>query len=499
MRDAVWLIGLAIVFLISHVPLEYRTGAGQDEDWYAIPGSMILRGGLPRIPYAPGRDPSSAAYMADEVLYALPPFHFYVQALTQLFLGDGVGPARMASTLVGLAAVYCVYALARIWFSERRVAIFAATAFILSRAYLFPAIMARPDMTAASCGLYGLLFVVRYGRCPSNRLLALSGVACGLSLLSHPFGSVPSVQVGLTLLAQRGSVGKRLRDAAVFSLVALLVFSLWLPLIALHPDWFRGQFSANVLSRAGPGLLTTLLSPQTNLWYQAVHFWEFVLPLPGTVYVLALVWAIVRMRFRHVDREFLTHCLGSLLLMAVLQGRHPAIGYYVYPVALVSIAVGLLASDLAILLEGRSIPRPAWRVGAATFLVTCLLAGVFLPGAGLRTLWAHARHASDPNYNAHSLSQTIMADVPESGLIAVDCAYVVDFYLAGRPVIGISIHKLTYDVRDHPFEYAVFGRQSLTHFKPYFEDLVFVKAYGDKQDLFAEYAELYRREPPRKK
>ena len=79
-RDAAWLAALACVFLAWHVPLEYRTGAGQDEDWYAVTGTMTLRHGLPNIPYVPARELTSVVYGADVATYALPPLNTYIQA-----------------------------------------------------------------------------------------------------------------------------------------------------------------------------------------------------------------------------------------------------------------------------------------------------------------------------------------------------------------------------------------------------------------------------------
>jgi hypothetical protein len=53
------IVCLFLAFLAWHVPLLYRTAAGQDEDWYGVPGITILRTGLPQIPYLPARDPKS--------------------------------------------------------------------------------------------------------------------------------------------------------------------------------------------------------------------------------------------------------------------------------------------------------------------------------------------------------------------------------------------------------------------------------------------------------
>src|SRR4051812_30544625 len=107
-RDRIGVAVLAFLFLAWHVPLMYRIGAGQDEDWYGVPGITILQTGLPQIPYIPAREPGSACFKADVILDTLPPLGFYLQALVQLILGRGLGQARMASALAGLAACYLV-------------------------------------------------------------------------------------------------------------------------------------------------------------------------------------------------------------------------------------------------------------------------------------------------------------------------------------------------------------------------------------------------------
>src|SRR5262249_41645443 len=117
----------------------------------------------------------------------------------------------------------------------------------------------------------------------------------------------------------------------------------------------------------------------------------------------------------------------------------------------------------------------------------------FLPGAGLRTLLVQMRHTRDPAYDARVVAQRIMADIPPQALTAVDGAYVLEFYLAGRPTVEATIHRLSYDVRSTPFEYIVFARDGLRRFRPLMNDLTLIQTYGARSAPFAPYAELYRR------
>jgi hypothetical protein len=157
----------------------------------------------------------------------------------------------------------------------------------------------------------------------------------------------------------------------------------------------------------------------------------------------------------------------------------------------------MLASTMAAWLERRSPKLSA----AATGTMLVLLVTALLPGAGLRTLMSYVRHWHQPAYNAHSLTHLIMADVPTDAVTAVDSAYVLEFYLAGRPVVDAFIepsHQMhLYDVRNKAFDYAVFGPRGLRLYRPRMNDLVLLKTYGDPQDNSALSAELFRRLPSR--
>ena len=485
-RDRNWLAAIALLFLAWRVPLMYRTVAGQDEDWFAVPGVTILRTGVPQIPYLPSRSLDSAVYKADVALYALPPLGFYLQALVNLVLGPGLGPSRMTSALSGLVAIFLVYDLGRIWSGSRRAALLAAFLYSLGRPFYFPATTARPDMPAVMFGLLAVRLFVHYRRGGGRASLVACGVAAGLSLLAHPFGVVPATQVGLALLVGPGGWRRRIVEAMLYGLAAALAFGLWVPLILLHPDIFRIQFGVNVLHRAGPGLGSTLLAPWPVVAYQARQFLEFATPPQTLLLALGVVWAVARAR-----GEFLYHVAASILLLVLFEGRHPTLGYYAFPAAFASLGAGMLGDTVASAGRGgwrgrRSRSDPCGDVAAAVALT-------LLPGAGLRPLLAQIRHRADPLYNARALARTVLADIPPDAMSAIDGALVLDAYLAGRPVVDLTIHPLAYDVRTLPFEYAVFSRVGLRLYKPEMADLVLLKTYGDEGDPFAPYAELYRR------
>jgi len=492
-RHRIGLALLALVFLAWHVPLAYRTEAGLDEDWYGVPGITILRTGLPQIPYIPSRDPGSACFKADVILDALPPLAFYLQALVHLMLGPGIGPARMTSVLAGLCAAYLVHDLTSLWFGDRRAALMAVAFYLIARACYFPATTARPDMVAVTFGLLAIAAAVRYRRAPQSFFVVVGGAAAGLSLLSHPFGIVPATQVVLVLLAAPVDLRTRLSHVFLYALFAVLVFSLWLPLILLHPDIFREQFGSNVFHRAGPGLGATLLAPWSVLDYQLRQIWGYLEPIQAVLYGLALAGGTLAGWLTPGSRDYVFHLWASWLLLILFEGKHPTLGYYAYPAATTSIALAILATRAGVVLERAVARRFLLFRGAMPWLVFGSLLLAFLPGAGLRTVLANFYHRNDPAYDSHALARTVLRDISPQALTAVDGAFVLDFYLADRPVLEATIHRLSYDFRTMPFEYVVFARDGIRRFLPLMSELVLVRTYGDRSDTFAPYAELYRR------
>jgi hypothetical protein len=288
---------------------------------------------------------------------------------------------------------------------------------------------------------------------------------------------------------------RRFVDALILTAIALTVFALWLPLIALHPDLFRIQFFGNVLNRAGPGLGSALRGPWDIVSHQARQVWGHLGAVQSILFLSGIAWSMIRVRRPGRSGEFVYQLGASITLLVLFAGRHPTLGYYAYPAAFASIAVGMLASDATAWLGGL-LNRRGRNLGILpTGLVTVLLAGVLLPGAGLRAAYTQWRHISDPAYDAHALARAILADLPRDRLVAVDCPYVIDFYLEGRPVVMATVYPMFFDVRREPFEYALLGRLGLELARPSMNNLVLIRSYGNPSDRFAPYAELYRRVP----
>ena len=489
--DGAWLAAVAVVFLLWRVPLMLATAPGLDEDWFGVTGMTILRSGVPRIPYLPARDPKSFCYGADILLFALPPLSFYLQALSHAVFGDGIGPARFASAVEGLAAAFLCYRLALRWSGDRRGSILAAAAYVASRAFLFPATTARPDMAATALGLLAVFWADRCRTDDGRRWTIASGLAAGLALLAHPFAVVPATQVGLRLLLASKPWRRRITEATLFSLAALATFSLWGLLIVRNPELFRIQFGNNVLNRAGPGVGATLLAPGSVLKFQAAQVVERVQPIQLGLYGLGLGWALIAARRSDGRRELLGQLVASVALLLLFEGRHPTLGYYAYPAAFASIAVGMAASDLATWAASTRMGRGGW----ATPVIAVVLLLAFLPGAGFRALESRIRHRDDPAYDIRGLTRAILADIPRDALVAVDGPFVIEFYLDGRDALLAVPNTGPFDFRPLRYEYAVLGRLWEESTALRLDGLEFVRSYGHRDDPFSPYATLYRKGP----
>lgn len=471
------LLVLMAAFVATQVPTLFREAPGLDEDLYAVPGLMVARTGIPTIPYIPSNDPATFYQGADVVLYTLPPLSFYAQAPFYLVLPAGIGPARLASLAEGLLAVGVIYGLGVVWGLSSRGALLGSAAYLFSRPFFFPAVMARPDMLAA---LMGLISVACLAGPESPRPIA-SGWFAGLALLSHPFGIVVAAQAGGRLLSLPGSIGSRLRRLARFGLAVAAGLALWIPLIALHPDLFRRQFGGNVLGRAGPGLGSTLRNPWPALAFQFHQLLDRAGSAALALAIVAGLYAIFRARRPGPIRELVYHLASSIALLVLFMGHHPMLGYFVYPAGFAAIAIGLLLDEFASRIGGR----------VGLLVVAGMLAIVLIPGGGLKRTLANYQHWDDPAYDHRALARRIEADLPPGETVAVDAPMVLAFYLDGRPVV----HALYVNYLDVPYDSVVMGRHGFDRapFRP--DDLEFVRSYGIEADPFAPYAELWRRKP----
>jgi 4-amino-4-deoxy-L-arabinose transferase-like glycosyltransferase len=489
---------LVVAFFILRLPLLVRLPAAQDEDFYAVPGTTIRSAGVPQIPYLPSRDPTSVFYHADQFLFTLPPLSFYLQAVAFTILGDGLGTARLVSLISGLIAALIIGKLARHWFGP--LAALLSIAFLLfSRGFWITATTARPDMPAVACGLGALWLAIGDGDVTSRRTL-WAGLLAGLGLLSHPIAAIAACQAGLVYLLRPAPWPQRFKRTLTYSSITLAVFALWLPLIAMHPHWFRSQFLGNIQGRAGLGLLAHPFEMLRACGFQVRNFIDHVGILQFGALALATAWAGFQARRSGPPRSYFIHLAAALALYLLIIGDHHIRTYYVYPVSIASIGVGALLERVVVKLTGpESVHLGFKRSVRFRLALSIMLLGVLVllaPGAGLRVWLEHLRHAHVPSYDTRQFCRTISRDIPIGATLAVDRPYVFEFHLLRPPVLEAIVEPFFFDVRACKYDYVVMGRVGLNQAPSALEGMDFVRAYGDAADPFSNYAELYRRRSP---
>ncbi len=472
--------------------------AGQDEEWYGVPGLTIASEGIPRVPYVRTTDEQSVMLGAETMLFAQPPLAFYAQAPFYWLFTDTCGTARLASLIAACISIVTVYALGCKWFVDYRLGLLAAGLFSLSRLLYFPASSSRPDMLCGMWGLIGIYGLVGYSQTKLSRWLVATGICIGLAGLTHPFALVFATQATVWIWLSEGKTIERFRRFILFSLSVTVSFSLWLPLIFLHPDLFRLQFVANILRPAGPGLLRRFLIPFESIADQIPQLIDRAHPIQLSLMVTGVVTAAL-LAYRRKER-FALVCsvlaMSGAYLLIVYVGVHPMQGFWCY-----FAGPAWLCFSYSFILLFRYVDR-RFKSGKVRFFIKSglisLLVLAFIPGGGLRTVYVLLLHRSDWKYSSPRFIHTVLSDIPANATITVGPEYAIEAYACGRLVTLACDNPLYFLSTDYPTDYYIFSRRSLpkNHVPgavPMKYSCEYLRSYGELNDTFANYAEVYRR------
>lgn len=213
-----------------------------DEAFNAIDAAQVLHGNFPLfLPANAGR----------EVLYT------YFQAAIGWFFGLNVYTLRLASALLGVAAVPLTYLWLRrlLQRQSRLVALFTSLTLAVSLWHIHFShygirVISTPVLYTL---LFGSYWVANRAATPARRIgaFAVAGLLTGLSVWTHPTGRfVPFVLLVYNLwLLWRHPTKRRLaldQPIGGLMLTGLVAFVVFLPLgleFYRHPDWFVGHAS----------------------------------------------------------------------------------------------------------------------------------------------------------------------------------------------------------------------------------------------------------------
>jgi hypothetical protein len=426
-REKLILAAILTAFALIRGPALWQMAGGMDEELFAIPGWTVWNEGVPRIPYMPPRSPSSGFWESSTVTFALPPLYYYWQAPLHGLLGPGYPAARVASATAGALAICLVFLIGRRLGVSPSAALAAAALYSISRAFYFPATIARPDMLCATLELAAVWQFLIWRSERASWRLGLCGALLGLGGLTHPVGVVAAVQLGFCCLLIPDPISKRCRSAAWLAFTACAVFSLWLLLIVPHMHLFWTQFSANVLKPVGPTFVERLVTPWRAIAAQAAPTWDRLGPLQSVMSLAGLLGSLTLARRSMTARWLAGLALSSMLLIVLLVDEgHISQGYWCYPAAFWLLGLAHLIERLASAItaqRGEVLTGACW-VG----LIICSL-----PGSGLRTTYMLVSHWRECDYSRSCfVRNNLLSDLPPDAHYLVDPAFAFDVYVTGR-------------------------------------------------------------------
>ncbi len=479
---------MVILFVAMRATVVICAPGGQDEEWYGIPGLTIAQEGVPRVPYARATNENSVFYGADQLLYAQPPLSFYLQSPFFLVLSPTYTTARLASLLGACVSIVTTYVMGRVLLHDSRVALLGAMLFSLSRLCFFPAVLARPDMLCGMFGLLAVVFTALWDQRTSFRWVVFAGASVGLGALCHPFAIVFAVQLSIWILGG-GNVRRRMKGFVCFALAVTAAFSLWLPLIAIRADLFEAQFIGNILRPTGPGLASRFLLPYESILDQIPQLIDRAHPIQFSMLCMGLIGSGIIAWRNHQpgSRVLWLLATSSVYLLVVFLGTHPIQGFWCY-----SAAIGWVCFALALLKGIERLNCSTGHTRLLKYAATGLVMIAMFPGSGARAIVVYALHLDDPTYNGSRFTRTVLDELPTGSSLTAGPEFALDAYGLGWNVILACRHPMYFDSAEFPTDFYVFGRRDLAEGLPYPYDCEFIRSYGNKEDIFANYAEVYR-------
>jgi hypothetical protein len=411
---------------------------------------------------------------------------------------DVYGTARLASGVAGLLMAWLIYRLSLAAGASIAGALWAAGLLTCSRWFYFAATCARPDILCGAFGMAAILCIFRWQQARRMKELVLAGICLGLGGLSHPFAMVYALQLAAwVFFVSRG--WNRLGQPAFLAMIALLTFSLWLPLIALYPEAFEVQFRNQFGGTAGGPIWQRAVLPIPSLWYHLHQMGEHAGTIQFLLAAVGLVGCTIASWRGRISELWTVCCLAwsSMYLMSVAVGpNHRVIGYWVYPAGLMFVCVG---QGLQLLMDAIALKTSA-RAKASRhqlFLITgatAVMLLLMLPGSGVRTWAQHLKHWDDINYNSPRFARELIDSLPPDAVFAVDTQFTLDFLAAGRKTLLATTKREYFQVDQFDYDYLIISRFGDSSQLAEELGASLIRTAGIEDDKFACYARIY--EPP---
>jgi hypothetical protein len=333
-------------------------------------------------------------------------------------------------------------------------------------------------------GVAAITLACRARKTEGTREPMLAGLFTGLGGLTHPFAIIFAFQVGGLLLLRSGRLSRRIRSCVISGSAAILVLSLWLPLIAMEPELFRIQFLNNLRTGSGPGLFSRLLFPWEFVPTQALLIHERVGTIQTIVMVTGLLAALVWLRDTRV-RLALGLAASSLYLHIASIGHHPTKGYLCYSWAMTVVLI-VVVLDRMFQWKALAVHRKS-----ALCIVSATAFILLTPGAGFRTCLKYMTVRDYPQLDCTAFCEAVDQTIPADSRLIVSPEFVFTFELLGRRPVCACSQAFYYSVEGLEYDYLVDSRWALGEGIPELLHSRKINTYGDRKDVFTCYAEIH--------
>lgn len=365
------------------------------------------------------------------------PVFLYPGALVQALTDGSVGAMRGLSLALVLATAALLFSTADRLLGGPR-ALLALLLFVVQRQIFWGARFFRPEAPMLFWSALGLwLFALGYETPRRRGLLALSGAAMGLAMMSKLFGALPMAGLGVFLLVQ--AIRKRdLGDAVRVGLsvgapFVLVVGGMALAFWLATPNFFQAVFEHHTRQGSGASL-TDVVRSVLGLYVDFARFQPVYVAL-AALGSLRVVLALGKGREDRVARGLLWMCqlptvLAFFVMTRGLQPRH--LTYLILALApLVGLGVeGVVRGFLGLWPVRRPKP-PVWGHAAACLmsLALCALA-----------LWPHVQYnhwvASWEEHDTEQWASYLQAHTAPGAYVVSD--YPGINFFARRPTTPIA-------------------------------------------------------------
>lgn len=358
-----FLIALSF-FLMNLVGLTRSPVVWLDEVTLNDPAKELAESGILRSSVFAGERGFERAY------FWQPPLQPFITAISYRFFGFGIWQTRIPPLIFGGGVVFLIGLITFKLFGSRLGALFSSLIFALEPKFIQTARSGRMDAQCLFFALLGLYFYLRFREERRHSFLALSGLMVGLAIITHPVAFSWAIGIGVLVLFSTGE--GRLKSSLYFAISAAIPPLLWVGYgLYFFPRLFFDQFILHGEGHLVTGGLLSRLIAELHRYLRAYH----LVPLLLLSYIIAVFFLLLKFNDKNRFYRLLLVLFAILFFFNAFLMVKTVGHYYLHPVSILVIALGMCLSALVSASEDASRRR-----GRLVFLFLLLLFGNIVAG-----------------------------------------------------------------------------------------------------------------------